>query len=62
MANLISIQEAVNSFKALIDGSILQGGIEAKEAMIRSSKPINCIHEAVKSALINAGIDRQSIH
>jgi hypothetical protein len=62
MANLISIQEAVNSFKALIDGSILQGGIEAKEAMIRSSKPINCIHEAVKSALINAGIDRHRVY
>ena len=29
--------------------------------MIRSSKPINCIHEAVKSALINAGVDRQRI-
>jgi hypothetical protein len=56
MPNLISIQEAVNNFKALIDGSILQGGIEAKEAMIRSSKPINNIHEAVKSAVINAGV------
>ncbi len=62
MANLISIQEAVNSFKALIDGSIQQGGIEAKEAMIRSSKPINCMHEAVKSALINAGIDRHRVY
>ena len=56
MPNLISIQKAVNNFKALIEGSILQGGIEAKEAMIRSSRPINNIHEAVKSALINAGV------
>jgi hypothetical protein len=62
MPNLISIQEAVNNFKALIDGSIQQGGIEAKEAMIRSSKPINCIHEAVKSALINAGIERNRVY
>ena len=62
MANLISIQEAVEYFKALIEGSILQGGIEAKEAMIRSSKPINCIHEAVKSALINAGIEKHRIY
>ncbi len=62
MANLISIQEAVNSFKTLIDGSIEQGGIGAKEAMIRSSKPINCIHEAVKSALINSGIDRHRVY
>lgn len=61
MANLISIQEAVNNFQALIEGAILQGGIEAKEAIIRSSRPINNIHEAVKSALIDAGIERQRI-
>jgi hypothetical protein len=62
MANLISIQEAVNNFKNLIEDSILDGGIEAKEAMIRSSKPINNIHEAVKSILINAGIERHRIY
>lgn len=61
MANLISIQEAVNNFQALIEGAILQGGIEAKEAIIRSSRPINNIHEAVKSALINGGIEPQRI-
>jgi hypothetical protein len=61
MPNLISIQEAVNNFKALIEGSIQQGGIGAKEAMIRSSRPINNIHEAVKSALINSGIQPQRI-
>ena len=62
MPNLITIQEAVNNFKTLIEGSILQGGIEAKEAMIRSSKPINCIHEAVKSALINSGVERHRVY
>ena len=62
MPNLISIQEAVNNFKALIEGSILQGGIEAKEAMIRSSRPINNIHEAVKSALIIAGIESDRLY
>ena len=61
MANLIGIQEAVNNFKKLIEDSILQGGIEAKEAMIRSSRPISCIHEAVKSALISAGVSRLRI-
>ena len=43
MANLISIQEAVDNFKELIESSIIEGGIAAKEAMIRSSKPINNI-------------------
>lgn len=61
MANLISIQEAVNNFKDLIEDSIREGGIEAKEAMIRSSKPINNIHEAVKSSLISAGIENHRI-
>ena len=58
----MSIHKAVNSFKKLIEDSIVQGGIEAKEAMIRSSRPINYIHEAVKSALINAGIERRRIY
>lgn len=62
MAILLSIQEAVDNFKKLIEDSILQGGIEAKEAMIRSSRPINNIHEAVKSSLIKAGIDRHRIY
>ncbi len=61
MANLISIQEAVDNFKALIENSIREGGIAAKEAMIRSSRPINNIHEAVKSALISAGIEKHRI-
>jgi len=62
MASLISIQEAVNNFKNLIEDSIRQDGIEAKEAMIRSSKPINNIHEAVKSSLINSGIETYRVY
>lgn len=62
MANLITIQEAVDSFKRLIEDSIRKGGINAKEAMIRSSKPINYIHEAVKSDLIRSGIAPQRIY
>ena len=62
MANLISIQEAVDNFKELIESSIKEGGIAAKEAMIRSSKPINNIHEAVKSELIRSGISPNRIH
>lgn len=61
MANLISIQEAVDNFKNLIECAILEGGITRKEAMIRSSRPINNIHEAVKSALINSGIQKHRI-
>ncbi|HBZ67990.1 MAG TPA: restriction endonuclease [Bacteroidales bacterium] len=62
MANLITIQRAVDNFKELIETSILQGGIKAKEAMIRSSRPINNIHEAVKADLIRKGISPARIY
>lgn len=62
MANLITIEQAVDGFKDLIETSIIEGGIKAKEAMIRSSRPINFIHEAVKADLIRKGISPDRIH
>lgn len=61
MTDLISIEQAVSNFKELIEGSIFEGGTAGKQAMIRSSKPINNIHEAVKSALIINGIPKHRI-
>ena len=58
---LINIQEAVDNFRDLIEASIREGGERGKEAMIRSSKPILNLHEAVKSELIKAGIDKELI-
>jgi len=62
MTNLITIQQAVDGFKDLIETSIIEGGIKAKQAMIRSSRPINFIHEAVKADLIRKGISPDRIH
>ncbi len=62
MSNLITIQQAVENFKSLINSSIISGGVAGKQAMIRSSKPINNIHEAVKAELIRNGIERYRIH
>ena len=62
MTNLITIQQAVDGFKELIETSIIEGGIKAKEAMIRSSRPINFIHEAVKAELIRKGISTFRVH
>ena len=62
MRNLLTIQQAVENFKELIESSILEGGIKAKEAIIRSSRPINNIHEAVKADLIRKGISPARIH
>ena len=61
MPNSISIQKAVNNFKTLIEDSIKEGGEEAKQAMIRSSRPILNLHEAVKSELIKEGVAKDFI-
>lgn len=44
-------------FKQFIEDAIFYGGEQGKESKIRSSEPINLIHEAVKHDLIDAGID-----
>lgn len=62
MPDLITIEQAVSNFKELIEGSIIEGGTAGKQAMIRSSKPINNIHEAVKSELVNNGITKHRIY
>jgi hypothetical protein len=61
MKNLISIQQAVNNFKDLIENSIIEGGSKAKTAMIRSSRPILNIHEAVKGQLVLSGVNEKLI-
>lgn len=55
----MTIQVAINNFKDLINNSISQGGNKAKTAMIRSSKPILNIHEAVKYELMNRGLNQK---
>jgi hypothetical protein len=59
--SLASIQKALNNFKDLIENSIIEGGDKGKEAMIRSSRPILNLHEAVKAELVKAGIDKDLI-
>jgi len=61
MLNLTNIHQAINDFKTLIEGSIIEGGEEAKQAMIRSSRPILNLHEAVKSELVKAGVSKDFI-
>jgi hypothetical protein len=54
----MTIEQAINNFKDLINNSIVQGGNKAKTSMIRSSLPILNIHEAVKHELINRRINQ----
>ena len=48
----MTIQQAVIKVKRLIEDAIIEGGTTAKNNLIRSSAPINLIHEAVKHSLI----------
>jgi len=61
MKNLMTIQQAVINFKKLIDNSIIEGGNKAKTAIIRSSRPILNIHEAVKNQLVLSGVNKELI-
>ncbi len=61
MEPLITINQAVGSFRDLINGAILESGDKGKEAMIRSSRPIQYLHDAVKSEFIRLGIERNRI-
>jgi hypothetical protein len=56
MLTLTSMEQAVRGFKDLLDSSIESGGVDGKNAMIRSGRPIGMIHEAVKTAFVEAGI------
>lgn len=58
----ITIQEAVNQIKTLLEDAIREDGEAGKLAIIRSQKPINKIHEAVKSSLIENGVPQDQIH
>lgn len=58
----ITINDAVKNFKTLIESSILEDGNKGKTAMIRSSKPILNIHEAVKVQLIKNGVNKDLVH
>lgn len=57
----VSIQEAVNSIKRVMEQTITELGEDGKTSLIRSQKPIKMIHEAVKTSLIADGVNRTLI-
>lgn len=52
-----NIEDKLKAFKKMIEDAIVRGGAEEKNKVIKSSKPINLIHEAVKCELIKQGVD-----
>ncbi|MDR3283238.1 MAG: hypothetical protein LBS92_06525 [Candidatus Methanoplasma sp.] len=47
--------------KNLLENAIIEDGKRGKESLIRSSKLINLLHEAVKEDLVSNGVDRRLI-
>lgn len=58
----MNLQQAVSQFKILIENAIITGGTDGKNKLIKSSKPINLIHEAVKDSLVTNGVSKLNIH
>lgn len=52
----IQIQDALIQIKADIENAITNGGTSAKNALIRTQKPIKLIHDALKTELLINGI------
>lgn len=59
---ILSIEAAVAEIKNMIEFSIRMGGVEAKNALIRSQKPIGVLHDATKASFINQGVSPRFIH
>ena len=58
----MSIQTAVNQIKRLIEDSIKLNGVEGKNAIIRSQRPINLLHDAIKLSFIKDGVNLDYIN
>jgi hypothetical protein len=57
----LSLQEAINSIKSVLEETIQELGEDGKIALIRSQKPIKLIHEVVKTSLIGFGVNPSNI-
>lgn len=54
---MLTIQDAVNNIKRLIEDSIIQGGVEGKNNLIRTQIPICLLHDAAKASFIRNGVN-----
>ncbi|MGN0894935.1 MAG: hypothetical protein ACI4ND_08085 [Succinivibrio sp.] len=56
------LKEHLIKFKQSIEDAICKNGVEGKNAIIRTSKPVNLIHDIVKKQLICNGVDPKCIN
>lgn len=58
----MELQEAVAGIKRMIETAIKTDGVEGKNNLIRSQRPIGLLHEAVKTAFIKQGVNPLCVH
>lgn len=58
---MLTIQEAVNKIKELIEDAIQIGGVAGKNNLIRTQIPICMLHDAAKAAFIRAGVNPELV-
>lgn len=54
---MLSIQDAVNKIKSLIEDAIVERGVEGKNNLIRTQIPISVLHDAAKATFIANGVN-----
>lgn len=54
---LETVDEAVARIKYLIERSIIDGGVEAKNNLIRTQEPICILHDVVKASFMRLGVN-----
>lgn len=54
---MLTIQDAVNQIKELIEDAIIKGGVEGKNNLIRTQIPICLLHDAIKAEFIRNGVN-----
>lgn len=57
-----NINQAVIRIKQLIENSIKNGGVEAKNNLIRTQQPICLLHDAAKASFIEKGVNPDYIN
>ena len=58
----MNLQESLIEIKQLLENSILENGTVGKRNLIRTSRPINIIHDLIKREFINLGISSDRIY
>lgn len=54
---MLTIQDAVNNIKSLIEDAIVERGVEGKNNLIRTQIPICLLHDAAKATFIANGVN-----